>query len=102
MTYLSTFADFRRGAFVMPERGDKMASSKFPLYVCDHTKNTECHKTSCAFDPNAKCGVCTNTTKKEFAKLNENGEPIVLYNDMEDIMAEFDTIEHYSSGLLDD
>ncbi len=79
-----------------------MDSPKLPLYMCDHTKNTKCPKTSCKYNPNVKCGVCTNTTKKEFAKLDENGEPIVLYNDMEDIMAEFDTIEHNSSGLLDD
>lgn len=79
-----------------------MDSYNFPLYLCDHTKNTECPKTSCMFDPNAKFGECTNTTKKEFAKLDENGEPIVAYTNMEEVMAEFNALEHTSSGLIDD
>ncbi|MBP3798022.1 MAG: hypothetical protein J6I46_09660 [Ruminococcus sp.] len=79
-----------------------MDSYKFPLYLCDHAKNTECPKTSCKYDPNAKFGECTNTTKKEFAKLDENGEPIVAYTNMEEVMAEFNALEHTSSGLIDD
>ena len=79
-----------------------MDSPKFPLYMCDHTKNTKCHKTSCKYNPNAKSRECTNTTKKEFAKLDENGEPIVAYANMTEVMAEFNALEHTSSGLIDD
>lgn len=79
-----------------------MDSPKFPLYMCDHTKNTECPKTSCMYSPNAKYGECTNTSKKEFARLDENGESIVAYANMTDVMAEFNALEHTSSGLIDD
>lgn len=79
-----------------------MDSPKFPLYLCDHTKNTECPKTLCMYSPNAKCGECTNTSKKEFAKLDKNGEPIVAYANMTEVMAEFNALEHTSSGLIDD
>ena len=78
-----------------------MDSYKFPLYLCDHTKNTECPKTSCKYNPDAKFGECTNTIKKEFAKLDENGEPIVAYTNMEEVMAEFNALEHTSSCLID-
>ena len=48
-------------------------------YFCDPEKNTGCPKTICASNPeNAgrKC-VCVTTDKKEYAKLDENGEPCV-------------------------
>jgi len=73
---------------------------KFPLYLCDPVKNAECPKTSCKFGKNA--GECTNTAKKEFARLDENGEPIVAYTNMAEVMAEFNALEHTSSGLIDD
>ena len=80
-----------------------MDSPKFPIYMCDHTKNTECPKTSCKYNPDAtKFGECTNTTKKEFAKLDEHGKPIVAYANMTEVMAEFNALEHTSSGLIDD
>ena len=79
-----------------------MDSPKFPLYMCDHTKNTECPKTSCKYNQNAKCGACTNTTKKEFAKVDKHGMPIVVYANMTEAMAEFNALEHTSSGLIDD
>lgn len=79
-----------------------MDSPKFPLYMCDHTKNTECPKTSCKYNPDAKFGECTNTAKKEFARLDENGEPIVAYTNMAEVIASFNTFEHTSSGLIDD
>lgn len=79
-----------------------MDNPKFPLYLCDHTKNTECPKTSCMYNPNTEDGICTNTTKKEFTKLDEHGEPIVAYADMTEVMAEFNALEHTSSGLIDD
>lgn len=53
-----------------------MDSPKITLYLCDHTKNIECPKTSCKYNPNAKYGECTHTTKKEFAKLDEHGKPL--------------------------
>ena len=79
-----------------------MDSPKFPIYMCDHTKNTECPKTSCKYNPDAKFGECTNTAKKEFARLDENGEPIVAYTNMAEVIAEFNALEHTSSGLIDD
>ena len=73
---------------------------KFPLYLCDPVKNAKCPKTSCKFGKNA--GECTNTTRKEFAKLDERGEPIISYANMEEVRASLDTFEHTSSGLIDD
>ena len=73
---------------------------KFPLYLCDPIKNTECPKTSCRYGKNA--GECTNTTRKEFAKLDERGKSIVKYANMEEVIASFNTLEHTSSGLIDD
>lgn len=46
------------------------------LYLCDPNKNTECKKTSCLYG-DGKYQQCDATTKKEFAKLDENGEPIL-------------------------
>lgn len=79
-----------------------MGSSKFPIYLCDHVKNTECSKTSCKFNPNAELRECTNTSKKEFAKIDEHGKPIVVYANMTEALAEFNAFEHTSSGLIDD
>ena len=73
---------------------------KFPLYLCDPVKNAECSKTSCRYGKNT--GECTNTTRKEFAKLDERGESIVKYANMEEVIASFNTLEHTSSGLIDD
>ena len=53
-----------------------MDSPKITLYLCDHTKNIECPKTSCKYNPDAKIRECTRTLKKEFAKLDENGKPL--------------------------
>lgn len=39
------------------------------LYRCDPTKNTKCTKENCGT-------LCTETTVKEYAKINENGDPI--------------------------
>lgn len=49
------------------------------LYVCDPEKNTECKKTSCS----AKDVLlpCSLTTKAEFAKTDENGQPIAATDD---------------------
>lgn len=47
-----------------------------PLYLCDHIKNTECEKTSCKYNPDAVYAACGYTLKKEFAMLDEHGEPI--------------------------
>ncbi len=48
-------------------------------YFCDPEKNTECTKETCACNP-ANEGwedACKTTSKKEYAKLDENGEPCV-------------------------
>ena len=82
--------------------GINSTANKFPLYLCDPIKNTKCPKTSCKYNPDAKFGECTNTAKKEFARLDENGEPIVAYTNMAEVMAEFNALEHTSSGLIDD
>ena len=50
------------------------------LYLCDYEKNTSCDKSYCKHNPNAKCRECSNTSKKEYAMHNENGEPIVVFD----------------------
>lgn len=52
---------------------------KVILYLCDPDKNTECSKTHCKYK-NSKGAECGNTSKREYAALNENGEPIVVYD----------------------
>ena len=49
---------------------------KYTLYECDPEKNTECRKRSCLYKRNRKYG-CSETKNPAFAKLGENGEPIV-------------------------
>ena len=44
------------------------------LYICDPEKDTECEKSNCKTYGNGECEL---TTKREAAKLNENGKPIV-------------------------
>ncbi len=46
------------------------------IFECDHEKNTDCTKTHCGWLNNGSA-VCFNTSKKEFAKLDEHGEAIV-------------------------
>lgn len=42
------------------------------FYECDREKNTECPKTGCTM-----MKVCHSTTKKEYAKIDEFGHPVV-------------------------
>lgn len=49
-----------------------------PLYLCDPDKNQGCRKTACVHNPNAKYHRCEATTSPAFAKLDENGRPILL------------------------
>lgn len=62
------------------------------LYICDPEKNTECDKQCCAAtsDEWPQCCAttgnkwphyCTLTTKSEFAKQDENGQPIAATDD---------------------
>ena len=44
-------------------------------YFCDPEKNTACPKTACAYNPQAKHRRCYTTSKKEFARLDFNGDP---------------------------
>ena len=48
-------------------------------YFCDPEKNTGCTKERCASNPENEGSkvVCVSTSKKEYAKLDENGEPCV-------------------------
>lgn len=41
-------------------------------YLCDPEKNTECRKTMCF----QKGGPCKRTSNPEYAKKDENGNPI--------------------------
>ena len=50
--------------------------SKRKLYVCDPMKNTECKKTACVHRQDVPAWFCELTDKKEFAVLDEHGEPI--------------------------
>ena len=52
------------------------------LYICDPEKNTECDKRCCAATDYKKWPYyCTLTTKPEFAKQDENGQPIAVTDD---------------------
>ena len=44
-------------------------------YLCDPKKNTVCRKTRCAYNPKAICRDCFTTSKAEFARVDENGDP---------------------------
>lgn len=48
------------------------------LYYCDPEKNTECRKMGCAHLFTAiEGGVCFITLKKECARLDRNGNPMI-------------------------
>ena len=48
-------------------------------YICDPEKNTECEKTRCAYNPDARFRVCTRTNRPEFARLDFAGQPCKDY-----------------------
>mgnify|MGYP004652319963 CR=1 FL=1 len=50
----------------------KTDEKKYPLYLCDPQKNTECKKTSCQM-----LYGCFFTKKKAFAVTDENENPII-------------------------
>lgn len=50
----------------------KTDEKKYPLYLCDPQKNTECQKTRCQLPDG-----CFLTTRKEFAVTDENENPII-------------------------
>lgn len=50
-----------------------MKESKKAWYKCDPIKNTECRKTTCIHNKNAKFKICDRTSKVE---CSTNGIPI--------------------------
>ena len=50
----------------------KTDKKKYPLYLCDPQKNTECQKTSCQMS-----NGCFLTKKKAFAVTDENENPVI-------------------------
>ena len=56
---------------------DKVKRERKPIYLCDATKNTKCAQTSCYI---STCyingGWCRCTQYPEYAKTDEQGEPI--------------------------
>ena len=50
-------------------------------YKCDPEKNTECKKRGCALVKKRGriAGECEATSNPDFAKLNEDGKPIVAF-----------------------
>ena len=48
------------------------------LYLCDPEKNAGCSKTGCVHNPDAAYPTCRATKYAEFAKLDEQGQPIKL------------------------
>lgn len=46
------------------------SAKKDILYLCDPCKNTECQKSACQKQ-------CKLTAKREFAKIDEDGKPII-------------------------
>lgn len=57
-----------------------MNNTRPKLYICDPEKNTECDKQCCAATSD-EWPYCTLTTKPEFAKQDENGQPISATDD---------------------
>ncbi len=43
------------------------------IYKCDPSKNVTCKKTLCGSE-------CNGTSKREYAQLDENCKPIVVYD----------------------
>lgn len=52
------------------------------LFACDPEKNVECPKTGCKHNPNAKYQACYCTTHSRFAKLDQDGDAIIAYDEM--------------------
>ena len=53
-------------------------SDEAVLYWCDPEKNTECRKTGCRYVLRpCEGGVCEATFQQAFARLDENGEPMI-------------------------
>lgn len=50
------------------------------LYKCDPEKNKKCAKTSCYIHG----GPCSSTSDAKCAMADENGKPIVNYDDLEE------------------
>lgn len=48
-----------------------MAIKKNTLYLCEPSKNKECKKVTCQH-------ICRHTRKKDCAKLDQNGMPIIV------------------------
>lgn len=46
-------------------------------YLCDPDKNTECRKSICKHNASAYTGCCIRTSHREYAKLDEEGKPII-------------------------
>lgn len=63
--------------------------SKFPVYVCDVSKNTKCKKTYCKY---AGTGECEYTSNVDMAELDPNGKPIIGVS-VEDIKREVDLLK---------
>lgn len=57
------------------------------LYLCDPEKNTNCRKTACKYNPNAKHQRCEATKDPAFAKLDKNGCPIRMPDFLEMVKA---------------
>lgn len=57
-----------------------MEQDKAIMYYCDPEKNTECRKIGCAHTMTLEeGGVCFITMQREYARTDENGDP-VIYN----------------------
>ena len=48
-----------------------MKSNIIPAYLCDYKRVTDCLKSECQKD-------CFKTLKKERAKLDKNGKPLIV------------------------
>lgn len=47
------------------------------LYLCDHEKNTRCRKRSCYHNPQSNWRFCRETSDKDMAKFDADGNPII-------------------------
>lgn len=50
------------------------------LYRCDPDKNKACRKTHCKYNTCVTNGECYSTTEKQYAVVDDKGEPIITYD----------------------
>lgn len=58
---------------------------KYPLYECDEQKNASCKKRYCKFTGTGECDLTNN---KQFAQIDEKGQPKIRYHSEQELERE--------------